>query len=95
MMGAFIPAYKLFQQAVLYCTALYLYIYIALLPVYTNQKRFQCEGHREKRAVLRERKETLGSPVNKVNHVEGRSWFHSEGPIITKAVEGLPKKFIE
>jgi len=41
-------------------------MYIALLAVHTNQKSFQCERPREKRAVLRERKEALGSPVNKV-----------------------------
>src|SRR6218665_2365474 len=63
---------------VLYCIVLYLYIYIALLEVHTNQKRFQCERPREKRAVLRERKEALGSPVNKVDRVEGRSWFQIE-----------------
>jgi len=40
----------------MYCIVLYLYIYIALLAVHTNQKRFQCERPREKRAVLRERK---------------------------------------
>src|SRR6218665_2418640 len=57
---------------------LYLYIYIALLAVHTNQKRFQCKRPREKRAVLRERKEALGSPVNKVEREEGRSWFQSE-----------------
>src|SRR6218665_1034432 len=39
---------------------LYLYIYVALLAVHTNQKRFQCERPREKRAVWRERKEALG-----------------------------------
>ena len=49
---------------------LYLYIYIALPTVHTNQERFQCEIPREKRAVLRERKEALGSPVNKVDSVE-------------------------
>src|SRR6218665_534403 len=69
----------------LYCIVLYLYIYIVLLAVHTNQKRFQCERPREKRAVLRERKEALGSPVNKVDRVEGRSWFQSEGPMIAKA----------
>src|SRR6218665_4214002 len=37
-----------------YAIVLYLYIYIALLAVHTNQKRFQCERPREKRAVLRE-----------------------------------------
>ena|SRR6218665_1960808 len=47
----------------IHCIVLYLYIYIAFLAVYTNQKRFQCERPREKRAVLRERKEALGSPV--------------------------------
>jgi len=35
-------------------------------------------------AVLRERKQALGSPVNKVDRVEGRSWFQSEGPMIAK-----------
>src|SRR6218665_1989675 len=70
---------------VLYCIVLHLYIYIALLAVHTNQKLFQCERPREKRAVLRERKEALGSPVNKVDRVEGRSWFQSEGPMIAKA----------
>src|SRR6218665_1964802 len=38
----------------LYCIVLCLYIYIALLAVHTNQKRFQCERPREKRAVLSE-----------------------------------------
>ena len=55
----------------LYCIILYLYIYIALLAVHTDQKRLQCERPREKRAVWRERKEALGSPVNKVDRVEG------------------------
>jgi len=50
---------------------LHLYIYIALLEVQTNQKRFQCKRPREKRAALRERKEALGSPVNKVDHGVG------------------------
>src|SRR6218665_474121 len=69
----------------LYCIVLYLYIYIALLAVHTNQKRFQCERPREKKAVLREQKDALGTPVNKVDRVEGRSWFQSEGPMIAKA----------
>jgi len=45
---------------VLYCVVLYLYIYLALLKVRTNQKRLQGERMhgREKRAVLRERKGT-------------------------------------
>src|SRR6218665_862469 len=68
-----------------YCIVLYLVIYIAPLAVHSNQKRFQCERPREKRAALRERKKTLGSPVNKVDRVEGRSWFQSEGPMIAKA----------
>src|SRR6218665_875964 len=70
---------------VLYCIVLYLYMYIARLAVHTNQKRFQCERPREKRAVLRERKEALGSLINKVDRVEGRSWFQSDGPMIAKA----------
>ena len=68
----------------LYCIVLYPYIYVALLAVHTNQRRFQYERPREKRAVLRELKEALGSPVNKVDRVEGRSWFQSEGPMIAK-----------
>ena len=54
---------------VLYYIVLYLYIYIALLEVHTNQKRFQCKRPREKSAVLRERKEALGSPVNTVDRL--------------------------
>src|SRR6218665_151269 len=73
------------NSIVLYCIVLYLYICIALLAVHTNQKRFQCERSRKKRAVLRERKEALGSPVNKVDRVEGRSWFQSEELMIAKA----------
>src|SRR6218665_2396905 len=37
---------------------LYFYIYIVLLAVHTNQKRFQCKIPREKKAVLRERRGT-------------------------------------
>src|SRR6218665_2966155 len=73
------------RSIVLYCILFYLSIYIALLAVHTNQKRFQCERPREKRAVLRERKEALGSPVNKVDRVVRRSWFQSEGSMIAKA----------
>ena len=72
------------MYCILYCIVLYLYIYIALLAVHTNQERFQSERSKEKRAVLRERKEALGSPVNKVDRVEGRSWFQSKGPMIAK-----------
>jgi len=39
----------------------------------------------EKRAVFRERKEALGSPVNKTDRVEGGSRFQSAGPMIAKA----------
>jgi len=46
-------------SSIVNCIVLYLYIYIALLAVHTNQKRFQCERPREKRAVLREQKEAL------------------------------------
>ena len=66
----------------LYCIYTF---YVVLFAMHTNQKRFQCERPREKRAVLRERKEALGSPVNKVDRVEGRSWFQSEGTMIAKA----------
>src|SRR6218665_978079 len=57
------------QSEALSCIVLYLYIYIALLAVHTNQKRFQCERPREKREL----KEAFVSPVNKVDCVEGRS----------------------
>ena len=33
--------------------------------------------------------EALGSPVNKVDRVEGRSRFQSEGPMIAKAIYGV------
>jgi len=66
----------------MYCIVLYLYIYIALLTVHTNQKHFQCERPIEKRVVLRERKEALGLPAHKVDRVEGRSLFQSERPMI-------------
>jgi len=63
---------------------LYIYIYIALLAVHTNQKRCQCERPREKKAVLRERKEALGSPVNKdwlskdANKIEAQQHLREE-----------------
>src|SRR6218665_3062017 len=37
------------ESDALYCIVLYLCIYIALLAVHTNQKRFQCERPREKK----------------------------------------------
>src|SRR6218665_804199 len=46
---------------------IYCIVYITLLAVHTNQKRFKCVRSREQRAVLRERKEALGSPANKVD----------------------------
>src|SRR6218665_648933 len=54
-----VKTYVCMHVCILYCIVLYLCIYIALLAVHTNQKRFQCERPREKRAVLRERKEAL------------------------------------
>ena len=65
--------------------ALYLCIFIALIEVHTNQKRFQCERPIEKRAVFRERKEALDTQVNMVDHVEGGSWFQSARPVIANA----------
>src|SRR6218665_2574036 len=62
-----------------YYIVLYLYIYIALLAVHTNQKRFQLEIPKEKRAVLRERKEAFGSPVNKEERVKVGTWFKVQG----------------
>ena len=62
----------------------YLYIYIELLAVHTNQKRFQCESPREKRTILRERKEGFSSSVNKEEGVEEGSWFQSAERMIAK-----------
>ena len=59
------------------CIVLYPYIYIALLAVHTNQKSFPFERPREKRAALREEKETLGSPVIK--------WYVSKERVGSKA----------
>jgi len=47
---------------------------------------------REKSAALRERKEALGTPVNEVDRVEGRSWFQSEGPMIAKYNPTMPAR---
>src|SRR6218665_769180 len=69
------------EKATTNTIVLYLYIYKALLAVHTNQ----CGRPREKRAILRERKEALGSPANEVDCVEGRSWFQNKGPMIAKA----------
>src|SRR6218665_96307 len=66
-------------------------ICIVLYRIYTFIWRFlQCTpirsassaGDPESREQLRERKEALGSPANKVVRVEVRSWFLSEGPMI-------------
>ena len=57
--------YIIINYIIIHYIVLYLYIYIALFAVHTNQKRFQCERPRETRAVLGKRKEALGSPVNK------------------------------
>ena len=73
---------------ILYCIVLYLYIYIALLAVHANQKRFQRETQRDESRLKRtKRGRLLGSPVNKVDRVEGESWFQGSGPMIAKARE--------
>ena len=76
-------SYDLFELGL--CIVLYMYIYIALLTVHTNQKHAQFERPREKRTVLRERKEALGSTVSKMDRVEGGSRFQSAGPMLAKA----------
>src|SRR6218665_1453190 len=73
-------------ECILYCI-ISIHLYSAL-AVHTNQKRFQCERPREKRAVLRVRKEALGSPFNKVDRIERRSWFQGEGPMFARARVG-------
>src|SRR6218665_2703418 len=67
------------------CIVLYLYFYIALLALHTNQKRFQCKRPREKRAVLRERKEAIGSPVYKVDRTNQKR-FQCKRPREKRAV---------
>jgi len=70
-----------YSGIVLYC----IYIFINCLLQCTPIRSASSARDPEKRAVLRERKEALGSPVNIVDRVEGRSWFQSEGPITAKA----------
>ena len=53
--------------------------------MHTNQRRSQCERPKEKKTVLRQRKEVLGPPARRAEHVDGESWFHSAGPIQAKA----------
>jgi len=55
------------------------------LAVHSNQRGSQCERPREKKEVFRQRKEALGSPVNKQERVKGGSRFHSAGPMKAKA----------
>ena len=50
-----------------------------------NQRRSRCERPKEKKAILRQRKEVLGPPVSRTERVDGESWFHSAGPIKAKA----------
>jgi|SRR6218665_447017 len=46
--------------------------------------RSQCESPRINRAVLRGRKEALGSPASKEELVKVGCWFQSDGPIRPK-----------
>jgi len=48
----------------MYCIV-YIYIYIAVLEEHTNQKRFQCERPKEKRAVSNYVSQMLKSMVHK------------------------------
>src|SRR6218665_974519 len=82
------------------CIVLYLYIYIAPLAEHTNQKlisyvvslAFQCERPREKRAVLRKRKETLGLPQWRSN---GRfSRFKEPGPPTVRGPRPLVRQAV-
>ena len=61
-----------------------IHLYSASCSAHQSEALPVRETQKEER-VLRERKEALGSPVNKVDRVEGRSWFQSEGPMIAKA----------
>src|SRR6218665_1290870 len=59
VLGCIVLYFSIFYFILLYCIVLYIYIYIALLAVHTNQKCFQCERPKEKRAaVLRGRRGT-------------------------------------
>src|SRR6218665_2885619 len=77
---------------------LYLCIYIALLAAHTNQKLFQRKRPGVKRT--RERREALGSPMSKVDRVEGRSWFawkEGVGYVIQTLYKSriIPRKLIQ
>ena len=62
------------------------YIYIALPTLHNNQKHFQSKRPREYRAVLRERKQALVSPVNKVDRVVGGCWFQAQNQRLQRLV---------
>jgi len=64
-----------------HCIVSYLYIYIELLAVHKNQKR---DAQREESSLERTNRGTC-SPVNKVEQVDGESWFQSAGSMIEKA----------
>jgi len=56
------------ESGVLYCIVS-IHLYVALPAVHTNQKRFQCERPKEKRAVLRERKEARGTSCTEPHRI--------------------------
>src|SRR6218665_1842620 len=63
---------------VLYCIYTFIWRFLQCTP----SRSASSAGDPESREQLRERKEALGSPANKVVRVEVRSWFLSEEPMI-------------
>jgi hypothetical protein len=47
--------------------------------MHANQRRFQCESPKKKKAALRQRNEALGPPINKEERIERGRWFQSAG----------------
>ena len=80
-----------FSARVVFLTLLYFILLYCIVSIHLHSASCSAQQsealpvRETQRAVLRERKEALGSPVNKVDRVEGRSWFQSEGPMIAKA----------
>ena len=68
-----------FESNSLHC---YIVLYLGFsevpLAVQTNQRRSQCEGPREKRQDLRERKDAAVPPVRIAERKKGERSFHSE-----------------
>ena len=61
-----------------------IHLYSAVCSAHHSEALPVKETQREESSLER-KKLALGSPVNKVDRVEGRNWFQSKGPMIGKA----------